>query len=231
MTADRRSAAAHVFVEPDDLLGAGMLTVDDAVRHHLVRVLRLRDGESVSVSDGRGAWRLTVARRVGDDVGLEPTMDVMREAEPMLPFTIATAIPKGDRLDWLVQKTTELGVDRIVLLDCERSVVRWPANRIDKQMARLTRISEEAARQSRRTRLVDIVAPARALDVLPQSAVGEPGGRALTCDDRFVAVGPEGGWTDAELAVSTDRVHIGGNILRTETAAIAATALCVVQYH
>ena len=160
---DRRGAAAHVFVSPAELIGDGPLAPDDDVRHHLARVLRLRDGETVSVSDGAGCWRLATGRRSGDQIMLEPTSDVVRDDHPAVPLTIATAIPKGDRLDWLVQKTTELGVDRLQLVETERSVVRWRPDRTDKQLSRLQRISDEAARQSRRTRLVEVLAPVPAL--------------------------------------------------------------------
>ena len=228
---DRRDATAHVFVSPDALIGDGMLTPDDDVRHHLARVLRLRDGEVVSVSDGVGGWRLTTVRRSGDHIALEPTSDVVCDDRPSVPLTIATAMPKGDRLDWLVQKTTELGVDRLQLFETERSVVRWRPDRIDKQLTRLQRISDEAARQSRRTHLVEVLAPIDVSIVLPRCAVAEPGGRPLGPDDRFVAVGPEGGWTAAELAMANDAVTIGDNVLRTETAAVAIAALCVVRNH
>lgn len=231
MTGDRRSAAAHVFVSPDSLLGDGVMALPDEERHHLGRVLRLRDGEVVSVSDGAGGWRLTVVRRSGGELLLEPSTDVARDERASVPLTIATAIPKGDRLDWLVQKTTELGVDRLQLIDAERSVVRWRADRVDKQMTRLRRISNEAARQSRRTHLVDILAPVAAADILSRSAVAEPGGRALDATDRYVAVGPEGGWTATELAMASETITMGDNVLRTETAAIAAVALCVVRGH
>ena len=220
-----------MFVSPDNLVGDGLLALPDQERHHLTRVLRLRDGEVVSVSDGLGGWRLTAVQRSGDDLLLEPTTDVSHDEPASVPLTIATAMPKGDRLDWLVQKTTELGVDRLQMIEAERSVVRWRADRVDKQLARLQRISMEAARQSRRTRLVEILAPVAAVDILPRSAVAEPGGEPLLATDRYLAVGPEGGWTAAELAMASKTITMGDNVLRTETAAVALTALYVVGCH
>ena len=126
------------------------LSIDDDTDHHLRRVLRLRDGESVSVTDGAGRWLLADVVLDGSSLALEAAGEIVVEAARTDPFTIATAMPKGDRLDWLVQKVTELGADRIVLLHAERSVVRWKAARVESQLARLQRISDEACRQSRR---------------------------------------------------------------------------------
>jgi 16S rRNA (uracil1498-N3)-methyltransferase len=136
-------------------------------------------------------------------------------------------MPKGDRLDWMVQKVTELGVDRLVLLHAEHSVVRWKPDRAEHQLARLQRIADEALRQSRRVVRMTIDAPVAATDVLGDFVVAEPGGRDLRTGDTKVAVGPEGGWSASELAVCRDRIDLGPTILRTETAAVAVSALCV----
>ncbi|MCU0261512.1 MAG: 16S rRNA (uracil(1498)-N(3))-methyltransferase [Ilumatobacteraceae bacterium] len=215
-----------MIVEPDALDGAEVV-LDSDTEHHLRRVVRLRDGETVSATDGGGRWRLTTVRTGGSTVVLEPTSEVV-VAEPRThPVTLAVAMPKGDRLDWLVQKVTEIGVDRIVLLHAERSVVRWKPDKAATQLARLQRIADEACRQSRRVWRVAIDAPVGAVDVLDRFVVAEPGGRRLGPEDRMVAVGPEGGWSRAELDASRDTVTLGANILRTETAAVALSALCV----
>lgn len=223
-----RSAAAHLLLAPELLDADGPVVPDADTEHHLRRVLRLRSGATVGATDGAGRWRLTtvVADR-GSDLALDPAGPVEVEALRPAPITIASAIPKGDRFEWLVQKVTELGVDRLVLVDAERSVVRWSGDRVDKQLVRARRIAEEALRQSRRVWRLEIVGPVPAASVLADLAVAEPGGRALTSGDRAVAIGPEGGWSDAELALAADRVRLGDTILRTETAAVAAAALCV----
>lgn len=194
--------------------------------HHLRRVLRLRDGETVGVSDGQGRWRLATVRIAGSVLALEAATDVAVEERPA-PIAIAVAMPKGDRLDWLVQKAAEIGVDRIQLLHAERSVVRWKPEKTAGHLARLERIAEEACRQSRRCWRVDIDPPVDAPAVLGEFLVAEPGGRRLRPGDRAVAVGPEGGWTERELALAADTVTLGANILRTETAAVAISTLCV----
>lgn len=212
-----RHSAAHVFV---DSLEAPELHPDDA--HHLLRVLRLRDGEVVTVSDGHGSWRPTQVA----GGALLPTGPVVAEPEGTT-VTIATAIPKGDRLDWMVQKLTELGVERIVLLHCDRSVVRWEGERAARQLARVRKVAREAAMQSRRTRLPEITGPATFASVVAQQGVvlAEPDGLALSelaALPSVVVIGPEGGFSAEELLHPVPRARLSEHILRVETAALLA---------
>lgn len=216
-----------MLVDADVLDGGDRIALPDAVEHHLRSVLRLRDGDTVGVTDGAGRWRLAVAVRRGGVVELEASSELVVDPGRSHPITIASAIPKGDRLDWMVQKVTELGVDRLVLLETERSVVRWKPDRVERQLDRLQRIADEALRQSRRVVRLQIEPPVPAVDVLGAYAVAEPGGRPLARTDTRVAIGPEGGWSDAELSVAAGRIDLGATILRTETAAVAVSALCV----
>ncbi len=213
-----RAAAAHVVV--DDVEHP---VLDDATAHHLFRVLRVRDGDAVTVTDGRGRWRLCHA--AGGDVLPATEAAAAGVADRDAACTVAFAIPKSDRPEWIVQKLTELGVARIVLLHAERSVVRWEPDRADRHVARLRRVAIEALAQSRGIWLPDIVGPLPAADVLPGMLAAEPDGRALTRRDQALAVGPEGGWSPDELAQAADRVSLGETVLRVETAAVVAGAL------
>ena len=94
-----RSTSTHVLVDPELLADTGTVSLDDDTEHHLRRVLRLRDGEPVSVTDGQGRWCLAVAVRAGNTMRLEATSVILTEPAPERPITIAAAIPKGDRLD------------------------------------------------------------------------------------------------------------------------------------
>lgn len=212
-----RRSAAHVLV-----VDVASPILDGAADHHVRRVLRLRDGAPITVTDGAGSWRR--CRLAG--AGLQPVDDLVR-APAGRPVTVAVAPPKGERLEWLVQKCTEVGVGRIVLLEATRSVVRWDADRAARQIGRLRRIAHEAAMQSRRVWLPEVCGPVPAVDVLPTAVVAEPGGRVLGAPDAVVAIGPEGGWTAEELALAADRVSLGPNVLRVETAAVVAAALMV----
>ena len=211
-----RRSAVHLLV-PD--VEAPQLDAD--ALHHVSRVLRLRRGEPVTVTDGAGRWRCCVFTGDGVDVSTE----AFTERRPDPPLTIAVAPPKGDRLESLVAKCTEVGIDRIVLLDAEHSVVRWAGERAERQLARLQRVAVEASMQSRRVWLPEISGPIRAIEVLPGVAVAEPGGRPVTADDVGIAIGPEGGWSAKELEVAASAVSLSPNILRVETAAVAAAVL------
>lgn len=216
----RRAAVGHVFVDVLDAeVGAPFALADDDA-HHLFRVLRARDGDIITVSDGAGRWRLG---RVADRAVIADG-NVVGEPSPT-PATVAVAVPKGDRPEWIVQKLTELGIAHVVFLHAERSVVRWEGERADRHLARLRRVAREAASQSRRVWLPTIEGPLPASSLLSVAVVAEPGGRGLTAADRTVAVGPEGGWTDEERAMARDEVELGDGLLRVETAAVAAGVL------
>jgi 16S rRNA (uracil1498-N3)-methyltransferase len=212
-----RRSAAHVLVSD-----VSVPTADEAATHHLRRVLRLRDGASVTVTDGRGTWRPCVLSRHGLD---EAGDAVLVAAQP--PVTILVAPPKGDRLQWLVAKCTEVGVDRITLVDAQRSVVRWDAERADRQLGRLRRIVLEASMQSRRVWFPTIDGPVAASLALVDAVGAEPGGRPVDCDDMSIGIGPEGGWAPEELASARDIVSLGPTILRVETAAVSAAVQMV----
>lgn len=226
-----RSTSAHVFLDAGQLDADGSIELSDENEHHLRRVLRLREGEVVSVTDGEGRWRLTSVVLSPGSLFLYPTSEVFSDDIERTPVELAVAIPKGDRIDWLVQKVTELGADRILLLHSERSIVRWKPERAAKQRIRLQRIADEACRQSRRVHRLVIEGPVDSITVLPSCVIAEPGGRRITQSDRFVAIGPEGGWSQSEVDAALDRVDLGPNILRTETAAVAITTLCVAFDH
>jgi len=208
-----RRAAAHVLV--DDVEAPA---VEDAAAHHVFRVLRVRDGDVITVTDGQGRWRPCRASASG----LEPLDEVRKAQVPTQTCAVAFAIPKADRPEWIVQKLTELGVDRLVLLHADRSVVRWDPDRADRHVAKLRRVAAEALQQSRGVWLPTIEGPVVASDVLSGMVVAEPGGRSLAESDRSVAIGPEGGWSDAELALASDRITLGDHVLRVETAALTA---------
>ncbi|MEM9516627.1 MAG: RsmE family RNA methyltransferase, partial [Actinomycetota bacterium] len=226
MTPDAlRTSAAHVLVDAASI-GEPVIALDDDEVHHLRRVLRLRPGAAVTATDGRGAW---VAAELAIDHAGHAELWAVGEphrGEHPSSLELAAAIPKGDRLDWMVQKVTELGAARLVLLHADHSVVRWPPERIDRHLARAQRVADEALRQSRRTWRLEVAPPITAADYLGSGGasspvVAEPGGRPLSADDQRVEIGPEGGWSERELAGGGGTVDLGPMILRTETAAVA----------
>jgi len=213
-------SAAHVLVADLD-----SPELDDADTHHLARVLRLRVGEVVTATDGVGAWR--TCRWTG--AGMDPVGAIERVAAPRPETAVAFALVKGDRLDWIVQKLTELGIDRMVPLRTDHAVVRWDAAREQTQVARLGRIAREAALQSRRVWFPLIDPVTAALEFLSRPGVARADFGGADLDDlpgtTVIAVGPEGGWSQAERGVPGPVVGLGSTVLRAETAAIAAGVL------
>jgi len=222
-----RSAAAQVLV--GDLETP---TLDDDAAHHLSRVLRLRPGAEVCATDGAGRWRRC---RLASGASLAVDGEVHQVAAPRYPVTVGFALVKGAKPELVVQKLTELGIDRIVPFAAQRSVVRWDPDRATKQLARMRRVSREACAQSRRLWLPEVTELSSLSTLLESGAVvADAGGRPLVGSDRVVAVGPEGGWAESELEHPVrgdgagrlvDRVGLGEHVLRAETAAITAGVL------
>jgi 16S rRNA (uracil1498-N3)-methyltransferase len=227
----RAAAAAQVFVEDPvhPLIGE-----EDV--HHLGRVLRLRPCEEVIAADGAGRWartqwsggELLEPLREGAGVGGDGEVQHEPQAEPTL--TVAFAPVKGERPEWVVQKLTELGIDRIVPLLTERSVVRWTGARGASTVERLRKVAREAAAQCRRVWLPEVADTVRFEDL---AGLGGPGevvlaqlsGNRPTVHHHVVAVGPEGGWSTQELDSGLPTVGFGLSVLRAETAAVTAGAL------
>ena len=223
-------AVAQVFVDDLDEL---RVTPDD--EHHLAQVLRLRPGETVVASDGEGRWRL--CRFTGSATRSAPRAPMLEADGPVLTsarvspeVTVAFVPVKGGRPEWVVQKLTEAGVDRIVVLPSLRAVVRWEGARRTKAIDRLRRVAREAAAQSRRSLLPEVVG-VDDLDELSTRlapvplALAQHGGDPPNLQAPAVAVGPEGGWDSSETGSGRPLVGLGPQVLRAETAAVAAGLL------
>ncbi len=227
----RAAAPAEVFVEDP-----AEPTLEEVDAHHLGRVLRLRPGEEVVAADGRGHWTRTTWQGDGrlelvhDAAGVGGDGAVQFEAPVAPALTVVFAPTKGERPEWVVQKLTELGIDRIVPLRSERSVVRWSGERGAATVTRLRRVAREAAAQCRRVWLPEV---AETISFADLGRLGTPGQVALaqlsgdrpTLAHQVVAVGPEGGWSGDELAAGLPTVGFGLSVLRAETAAVTAGAL------
>jgi 16S rRNA (uracil1498-N3)-methyltransferase len=227
----RAAAAAQVFVDDP----ANPVVADDDL-HHLGRVLRLHAGEEVIAADGRGHWARTTWQEGGAlepvrhalGVGGDGTVQAERPAVPAL--TVAFAPVKGERPEWVVQKLTELGIDRIVPLRSERSVVRWSGARGKATVEKLRRVARDAAAQCRRVWLPEISDTVGFAELPRLGGDGEVVLAQLSGDrpsrhQHVVAVGPEGGWSTDELASGLPTVGFGLSVLRAETAAVTAGAL------
>jgi 16S rRNA (uracil1498-N3)-methyltransferase len=213
------TARAHVFVS--DMASP---VLDAADHHHLTRVLRLPAGAFLTMSDGHGRWR---PGRLTAEPTLTVAGEVTSDPRPDPAITVAFALVKGERPELVVQKLTELGVDRIVPFSAARSVVRWEAAKAARQRERLVQIARQAAMQCRRTWLPEVapLADFAAAAALDGACLADRGGSAPRLERPVVLVGPEGGWTDSEREVGLPLVRLGAHVLRAETAAITAGAI------
>lgn len=221
----------------------GSIEISGAEHHHLSRVLRLRSGDSVSVFDGAGAGFFGTIESVGRSAtSVRLDRPDRRQVEPRFSVTLAQAIPQHERMEVVIQKTTELGVGRIVPLLTGR--VPKPLSRSGGRgrLERWRRVACEAARQSGRLMVPvlsepiawsDFVSlPARSPRFLLDTgaAVERDLKQALHgFDEALIVVGPEGGWEEDERnqakAAGFLPLGLGPRVLRTETAGIVAVAL------
>ncbi len=237
--------ARRRFFVPEIHSGSATLGGDDA--HHLTRVLRVEKGQKYEISDNRQVYLAEVEAARRDLVSFR-VIERIPAAEPLVRIALFVALVRFERIELLVEKATELGVESMSFFAAERSehgLDRAAAKRSERWL----RIAREASEQSRRVRLPVITAPVPVREVLNDPGPcrvlldEEPGCASLmqalpsarTPEDRVsVLVGPEGGWTDRERGLIRDAgwqsCSLGPSILRTETAAIAAIAVINAVY-
>lgn len=225
-----------------------ILTTADA--KHAGKVLRLKAGDAVLVVTPGGETYEAVLNKVGD---LKAEGQLIRllesHTESPLDITLVQGLPKGDKLELIIQKCTELGIAAIWPVHTERVVVRLDRAKADERRKRWSRIAQEAAKQCGRQRVPAVGSLQdwqRVLDNLPQNAQGillwesenNKSLREVLSDMRaeqpiFIFVGPEGGFTEEEVAAAQSKgiptVTLGPRILRTETAGLAAVAIISYQ--
>jgi 16S rRNA (uracil1498-N3)-methyltransferase len=235
-----------VYVEAT-LIPGGLVELPSETASHLAKVLRARSGDELIMfnGDGRefnGAVEAVRGSRVSASVGDSRPVD----RESPLAITLVQCVPRGDRMDFIVQKATELGVARIVPILSQRSVVRLDKTQAESKALHWRAVAVSACEQCGRNRLPTIEAvqpllnylgkssPARGprLVLEPESATSHAAaqdtsvGAAGPIVDAEIAIGPEGGFASDELeafrVAGFSQIGLGPRILRTETAAIAA---------
>lgn len=217
------------------------IRITGADAHHIGRVLRMRPGEELTVCDEQGTdYRGVITAISPQEVRLTVIATSPTLSEPTLRVTLYQGLPKSDKLDWIIQKTVELGVTRIVPVVTSRSIARADGDKADKKRERWQRIAAEAAGQSGRGVIPAVSAPLSWRQLLEELAPEqtlvfyEGGGQPLSAlvdrhtTDLSVIVGPEGGFAPQEMAALTGRgvtpATLGKRILRCETAPVAALA-------
>jgi len=226
----------------DEVIGNRAALVG-AHAEHLSRVLRARLGQEFDISTDHGVRRGTIAAIHEGRIEFELAEEVTAATE--LPVTLALSIFKFDHMEWAIEKCTELGVREIVPVIAQRTDAHLAAAAA-KRVERWRRIAREAAEQSRRAHSPDINEPLKLRKILGtesdlrivlaefnastslKEALQNVEGRSI-----LIAIGPEGGWTEAEHQAFTEAgwiaASLGGTILRAETAAVAAMAIVVAE--
>jgi len=236
------------FVGPE-LLRSSCGTISGELFRHIATVLRLKPGAELLLADGCGHEAVALITAVNKEeltVDLQPCYTVAEEGGT-LPVTLCQGLPKGEKMDLILQKATELGISRIVPFNAGRSVARLDGERLAKRLSRWEKIAQEAARQSARSTVPSLGFYGNLQELLQ----GEDGGVKLllwegekeqslreTIGNRekpvsvSIIIGPEGGLTSEEAAQAERAgyipVTLGRRILRTETAGLAVVA--ILQY-
>jgi len=240
---------ARIYYRPQEagsaLTPGGSLTLPESEARRLHKVLRMRAGDTLSIFDGDAEYSAVIRSITTKSAEIELTDKIERDTEPTIRILLGQGLPKGEKLEWALQKATELGVTGFIPVVLERSVRRPKAESETKTVSRMESIAAEAAAQSGRIRppevhgftdLAGFIEAARGdeLKLVPyESELTRGMGITLEAAEGVrsiaVLVGTEGGLTDGEVDTLAEAgfvsVRMGPRILRTETAGVAAVAL------
>ncbi|MCB9771990.1 MAG: 16S rRNA (uracil(1498)-N(3))-methyltransferase [Candidatus Omnitrophica bacterium] len=242
-----RKLIMHRFISPNADLHTKTLTITDIKEiHHLTNVLRLQKGDEIAIFNGRGEEALARIENLSPkNIQIVLTSAIKKSANNRITLTLACAIPKKAKFETIIEKCTELGVDRIIPVLTERTEVRLSEERQEKKRKRYETVAINAAKQCQRNILPIIDLPSNFNDILkkitPQTAAFIPclsGERKNLVDtmklnsEQFniiFFIGPEGDFTTKELKAALSAgcipVTLGPNVLKVDTAAIATIAV------
>ena len=234
------------FAEPGQI-GEKEIVITGADVNHIRNVLRMRTGEEVLIADGRGAeYRCKLTDLSENEVRAQILWKLDGNAELASAVTLFQGLPKSDKMDLIVQKCVELGVDRIVPVSTKRAVVKLDAKKEETRLKRWNTISESAAKQSGRGVIPEVsgvmsfekaLEEAKKLEVLliPYERAEHMAetrwvmGEIRPGQSVGVFIGPEGGFEESEVeeavAAGARAITLGRRILRTETAGLAVMAM------
>ena len=228
----------------------GRIYVDGATLNHIKNVLRMRPGEQLSASDGSGIAYLCTLVEYEEDLAVLKIMEELRPHELRSRLVLFQGLPKGDKLELIIQKAVELGASCVVPVRMKRCIVKWDEKKAENRLKRYRAIAESAAEQSQRDIVPEIspclsfseaVAMAKSLDhiLVPyERAEGIEESRRILKSIRpgesaGVFIGPEGGFEEEEVREILDAggfaLTLGKRILRTETAGLTALSLLMFE--
>ncbi|MGZ8385931.1 MAG: 16S rRNA (uracil(1498)-N(3))-methyltransferase [Nitrospira sp.] len=234
-----------LFVSPE-CIDRQTISVTGDVLVHLRDSLRITVGETLWLNNGQGAKCRVAITEVSKRAVTARILETIQEPPRETPrLILGQSLLKGEKMDWVIQKATELGVSEIVPIESQHSVVQLKADRVDHQLARWQRIALEAAQQSEQWRIPTIATPDSLSALLTSWATGmltlmlveRRDGKSLqtvtlpqdATGSILVLIGPEGGWSQEEAQIAEQGgsrlITCGQHILRSETAAIAAISI------
>src|SRR5262245_11540388 len=233
------------FVDPGGITPP-TIRITGELLHHLRNSLRLQPGATLALNDARGTrYRVEVTHVSSQAIESRILGHQIAPTDRTSPIVLGQALIKGDKMDWVIQKATELGVATIVPIYSLHSIIRPNPERLDHQRARWSRIARDAAQQSERWTIPTITDPLHRAETCHQYAasplkgmlVERSSGPSLAAiplprdpqQPIVLLVGPEGGWAGNEQSLAQEQgfipLSIGPRILRAETAAIAALSI------
>ncbi len=227
------------FFCPVALQANTSIDLPDALAHHALRVLRLPAGTAITLFDGQGGQYPAVLQAEGRRAWAQLGPQMAIECELQGQLTLVQGIASGDKMDWIIEKAVELGVQTVVPVAAERSVLRLYGPRLEKRLAHWRAIVQSASEQCGRNRLLQVREPAPLASCLPtlngpvlfaHPDGAQPFAQALqpVTQQLTLMVGPEGGWSNTELDLAQRHglqpVRFGTRVLRTETAGLAMAA-------
>lgn len=235
------------FVKKDDIAGSSALIIGEDVKH-ISKVLRMAPGDKVMLCDGEGYQYLAkISEITKEEVRLAILSGERCAADPLQRITLYQGLPKGDKMELIVQKCVELGITEIVPVAAERSIVRIKPGEFGGKRTRYQRVAYEAAKQCGRgiiPQIADLVT-FKSMDVSRHDLIiiayedeKENTLKSLLkanpkAKDIAIVIGPEGGLEKAEVDLLTQKggtaVTLGPRILRTETAGMAALAMILYE--
>lgn len=237
------------FFVPKKSIENNIAKIEGKDAFHIARSLRMAVGDNIYVSDGEGHDYLAALTDIKDDICTAEILSEGDSAEPKMNITLYMAYPKGDKLETVIQKAVELGVTRIVPFESSRCIKRPKADKVIKQGERLSKIAEEAAKQSGRGIIPEVALPLSYSEMLEDA---KSSALRLICYEKesdlsvkvllsggmpesiAIIVGCEGGFSPEEVEEAVNlgchSVTLGKRILRCETAPLAVLSMILYQY-
>lgn len=241
----------HFFVEPEDIRGDLVIIRGQDVKH-ITRSLRLQPGDEITVADGLENKYLVELTATNDKlVEGEIKKELEVDAESDISVTLLQGLPKSKKMDLIVRKCTELGIDKVIPMETDHTVVKLNSSKAKKRKKRWQKIAKSAAKQSKRTRIplvedvinfesgLELVADYD-LAVMPWVAEEKQGlkdviskQKEVGIKDILIIIGPEGGFSSQEVVSAREEgvqpVLLGPRTLRTETAGLAALTMLLYE--